>query len=134
MGHGSNAKLAFEHYAQLAKASEAECGENYIAPPEEVFRRHQPDTEARGKQEMVLREIHEDMMRIFNDPEISQIVATKKRKAMVVDLITGIVNNKIGRLHMAEEPTKLFESTTLAVGLRNPLSEGNITQQEISCR
>jgi hypothetical protein len=82
----SDTILAFEHYARLAKDTEEVVGTDYIAPPAEVFRRHQPDTEAKGKQEKAPREVHVELVSIFDDPELVGVLKTKKRKAVIMAL------------------------------------------------
>jgi len=128
-GDGSDVKLAHEHYAQLAMATQTECGTDYIAPAEEVFAKNHRDEGEKKKQEESLKKAQDELVRLFDQEEVGvKLKGGKKRQKMCSDLITGVIQRNIRELHTKDQPAKLFTVGSIASELREKLTESNFGQ------
>jgi len=127
-GDGSDAKLAHEHYAQLAMATQTECGAHFIAPAEEVFAKNRRDEGEKEKQEEALLKARDELLGIFQQEEVGKVLGSNKRRKMCLDLVRDLMKKNIVDLRAAEVPTSLFEVSTIAQELRGSLTEGNVGQ------
>jgi len=127
-GDGSDAKLAHEHYAQLAMATQTECGAHFIAPAEEVFAKNRRDEGEKEKQAEALMKARDELLGIFEQEEVGKVLGSNKRRKMCLDLVRDLMKKNIEDLRAAEKPASLFEVSTIAQELRGSLSEGNLGQ------